>query len=209
MKNLKTTKKSAGKNTKEFLILHHTGGGSFESNSRILSGSTGGVSVHYVLGENGEIAKIGDHENILWHAGSGRFPDSAPIRNWNKISIGIEVVSDRNGGGFTAAQKKALPKLVREICAAEKIPPEKVLRHKDISGYRGKSDLADEFFAPETFEKWRGRIFGAEFSEIEQKNLDALLTHFSAAWWAFEKFPEIQNEIAAAKKRFENFSPKK
>jgi N-acetyl-anhydromuramyl-L-alanine amidase AmpD len=61
---LKTSKKTEGTNSKEFIILHHTGGGTFKSNCRLLSGDStqkkDEVSVHYILGEKG-FAKTSAH----------------------------------------------------------------------------------------------------------------------------------------------------
>ena len=194
MIKLDTSKKSVGTNSKEYLIIHHTGGGTFKSNCELLSTGTKKVSVHYVLGENGKIAKIGEHEDILWHAGFGKKPDTKKIIDFNRISIGIEVVSD--GNNFTEAQRKAIPLLVKEICKKERIKKENVLRHKDISGYRGKWDIGDNFFNGESFEEWKNSIFNKTMTEAQKKWRDAAVALNSLGWHLFPDIPEKQEQIA-------------
>jgi N-acetylmuramoyl-L-alanine amidase CwlA len=53
-----TAKKSKGTNTKEYLIIHHTAGGSFASNMKYLSEGSNQASVHFVIGESEERGKI-------------------------------------------------------------------------------------------------------------------------------------------------------
>lgn len=50
-----TTKKSAGTNLCTGIVIHHTAGGTFDSNMRYLSKSDAKASVHFVIGENGEV----------------------------------------------------------------------------------------------------------------------------------------------------------
>jgi N-acetyl-anhydromuramyl-L-alanine amidase AmpD len=84
-----TTKKSAGKNTAEGLVLHHTGGGTYKSNLAYLSTNPAQASVHFVLGENGELGKIGDPADRLWHAGAS---ERWGRDNCNNFLLGIEIV---------------------------------------------------------------------------------------------------------------------
>jgi N-acetylmuramoyl-L-alanine amidase len=198
---LKTSKRSKGTNTKEYVILHHTGGGTFKSNCNLLSGNDGEVSVHYILGENGEIAKIGDHKDILWHAGEGIVNEQKS--NMNTNCIGIEVVSD--GKTFTEAQRKTLPPLVRQIMKEERIKKEKVLRHADIAGYRGKWDLGLSFFGKYSFEEWKDLFLVESITEEQEKALLALSASLSSFWYFFQNSPEIRTEIEKAKKKFSDF----
>jgi N-acetyl-anhydromuramyl-L-alanine amidase AmpD len=194
---LKTSKKTEGTNSKEFIILHHTGGGTFKSNCRLLSGDStqkkDEVSVHYILGENGEIAKIGEHEDILWHVGEGII--SGEKQNLNRRCIGIEVVSD--GKKFTEAQREALPPLVREIMEKEGITADRVLRHADVSGYRGKWDLGMMFFGTLTFGEWKKKfLLENNMNEEEKKGLEAGIAFNSSLWHTMKRFPEIQAKLA-------------
>ena len=128
---LSTDKKSKGKkNTCQYLILHHTAWGTFESNCKILSGSVWDVSCHFVVGPKGETAKIGDPKDVLWHAGNSQ--------RWNLVmmngySMGIEVVWPDKDWRFTKAQHKAVAELVRHLMKAFNIPKENILCHHDIT----------------------------------------------------------------------------
>ena len=50
-KKLTTTKKSPGVNVDTGIVIHHTAGGTFESNMRYLSQGTAKASVHFVIGK--------------------------------------------------------------------------------------------------------------------------------------------------------------
>ena len=203
-KILDTFKKTPGVNTKKHLIVHHTAGGStvngvykypsFEGMASFLSGDPGrsrDVSVHYVVGEKGEIAKIGKHTDILWHAGDGFFPweTISKKRNLNSCTIGIEVCSD--GIHFTDAQRKATKELIQHICVAERIPKEGVLRHADIAAYRGKVDIGVNFFAPQTWSEYLSDVFG---EDLREENRSEVIHAFQALYWLFEDRWEMNKE---------------
>jgi len=144
---LTTTKKWKGTNTNEYLVIHHTAVASFDASCRVLSGNTGEVSVHYVVGLNGETAKIGNDTDILWHAGSSRWQGKTDL---NRYTIGIEICSE--GEVFTQVQKDKVRELIAELIKKYNIPVTNILRHADISGFRGKWDVAPVFFAE--YESW-------------------------------------------------------
>lgn len=142
-----TSKKRPGINSKQFIILHHTGGtGLWASLTNYLSGSNRYVSTHYTVGKNGEIGKIGEDNDILWHVGLGSHPqiNNGQESNLNPYSIGIEIVS--NGVEYTDTQRDAVEKLCVYLCLQHKIPTHNILRHLDVSGYRGKWDVGINFF---------------------------------------------------------------
>lgn len=84
-----TTKKSAWTNPIYGIVIHHTAGWTFSSNMRYLSKSTAQASVHFVIWENGEVWKIWDPQNILWHAWNW---SRWGMDNVNKWFLWIEVV---------------------------------------------------------------------------------------------------------------------
>ena len=90
-----TTKKSKGTNKIKYLILHHTAGGTFDSNVKILSGvpvNNNPVSVHFVVGKGEEVAKIGDPSDILRHCGESSRGGDVANKSLNAFAMGIEVV---------------------------------------------------------------------------------------------------------------------
>ena len=161
-----TTKKyTKGTNSKTFILLHHTGGvSSLKNMTEYLANNPAQVSAHYVVGQNGDISRIGTDDYILWHAGTGDLIDGY-INTMNNHAIGIEVISD--GEHFTKQQIKALEKLVKDIQARNNIPTENIIRHKDYS--TRKWDIGDNFYKIawyNSFEEWRN------FKEVwEYRNL--------------------------------------
>lgn len=148
-KVLQTSKKWKGTNSKKYLIIHHTAVADFEASCRVLSGNTGEVSVHYVVGLKGETAKIGEDSDILWHVGYSKWQGQEDL---NRFCIGIEICSE--GEIFTPEQKAKVAELIRELIAKYKIPAENILRHADVSGFRGKWDVAPVFYEGE-FGTWK------------------------------------------------------
>lgn len=139
-------------NTKEFIILHHTG--DYPIKSIISTLTTWKVSCHYIVDRDWKLYQVWNEEDILWHAG---------ISSWkwrndmNKYSIGIEVVWPI----FTDAQKVSVKELVREIAQRNSIKEENILRHKDISPWR-KVDIDDSFWNKDfkTYKDFISSIFG-------------------------------------------------
>lgn len=125
-----TTKKTYGTNSCKFIILHHTGGGTYASNLRVLSGTSGKVSTHFLVWENWECAKIWNPTDVLWHAGaSERWAD----QNLNRFSLWIEVVWPNKKWGFRGRQFEKVVDLVKYLQETFDIPKENVLCHHDIT----------------------------------------------------------------------------
>lgn len=142
-KVLETKSKSTGKNTCEFVILHHTGTkeGTISWNVNYLT-TSGKASVHYIVDTNGDIYKIWNDTDILWHAGTSEWKWKT---NLNKYSIWIEIIGPLSDGGFTDAQRSSVSDLVKDLASKYEIPKENILRHKDIAPGR-KLDVADTFW---------------------------------------------------------------
>jgi hypothetical protein len=176
-KVLDTKNKHKGVNKKKYLVIHHTAGGSFEGNCTTLT--VGKVSVHYIVGMNGEVAKIGKHDDILWHAGVGTCPDGDT--NPNGACIGIEVVSDAQGEGYTEKQKAKVKELVEFIIGKENIPKENIIRHADLT--RRKIDIDLSFFAPFNFGVWKSSLSPKKYISPENEALISLaIASNSNAW---------------------------
>jgi hypothetical protein len=123
------TKNSSGLgNTKEYIVLHHTGTleGSLPSVLRTLQQGT--VSAHYVIDTDGSIYAFNSDDDVLWHAWPSRRDGK---ENLNQYSIGIEVVWPLPG--FTDAQRKSLRILLLDLMQKYRIPSTHIIRHKDIA----------------------------------------------------------------------------
>ena len=122
-----TTKKTKWINTCQYIVIHHTAWGSYQSNLRYLSEWTAQASVHFVIWENEECWKIGDPRDILWHAGNSQWWD---LKWMNSYSLGIEVVGY---GKYNIHQLIRLTDLVEYLMWVYNIPKENVIRHSDIT----------------------------------------------------------------------------
>lgn len=137
------TERMLGKiNTKEFIIVHHTG-----TKEWTILGVLDGLyrradyaSCHFTVDTNGDAYKIGSPDDILWHAGESQWGRYVMMNNF---SLGIEIIGPLSNGGFTDAQRKTVRTLIQHLMATFKIPKENVLRHRDITSARGyKGELA-------------------------------------------------------------------
>jgi len=142
-KQILTTKnKTAGTNTCQFVILHHTATAEGTIKGVLNTLTVGAVSCHYVVDTNGDVYKIGNDKDILWHAGESAWGN---LKNMNAYSIWIEVIWPLKNGWFTDDQRKSVEILIKELSQKYGIPKENVLRHKDVAPGR-KTDIADSFW---------------------------------------------------------------
>ncbi len=133
-----------GTNTKEYIVLHHTatGEGTIKGVLDGLYRREDYASVHFCVDTNGDTYKLGDPDDILWHAGKSEWNGKKDLNNF---SIGIEIIGPLADGGFTDKERLAVRKLVQHLMAVYKIPKENVIRHKDIAPGR-KPDVANTFW---------------------------------------------------------------
>lgn len=148
-----------GKNTCTYIVLHHTGTkeGTIKGVLDGLNKRDDFASCHYCVDTNGDIYKMGNDTDILWHAGVSSWKGVSDLNNY---SIGIETIGPMSNGGFMDAQRQAAADLIRHLCATHGIGVENVLRHKDIAPTR-KVDIADTFWnvTSPSWEDWKKTIF--------------------------------------------------
>lgn len=155
-------KKSKGTNTCEYILLHHTWGGTYSWNLSILSWKTSSyVSCHYLIWGDGKVAKIWEDTDIQRHAGVSEWNGK---KYMNKYAIGIECINIWTG--FTDIQKNTLRELVNELIAKHKILPTNIIRHKDVSPWR-KIDPYDTLWNNEfkTFSAYQNSFIQKEVHE--------------------------------------------
>ena len=124
---LPTTKKSRWENKCLGIIIHHTAWWTFTSNAKYLSESKAQASVHFVIWENWEIAKIWDPKDILRHAGNWSWWN---IGNVNTQFLWIEVVWYWE---YNLNQFIRLTDLVEYLMGNFNIPNDMILRHSDVT----------------------------------------------------------------------------
>lgn len=147
------------KNSCEYVVLHHTATweSTFDALLNAFDRPTYNASFHYLVREDGAIAKIGNDSDILWHAWVSEWKGK---ENMNKYSIWIEIIGPLKDGWFTNAQMEAVEELVFHLCEVHGLKKDRVIRHKDISPGR-KSDLSDIFWNKKfkTYSDWIDSIF--------------------------------------------------
>lgn len=138
---LQTKNKSAGKNTCEYIVLHHTATKEGTIKWVLRQLTVWPVSCHFVVDTNGDIYKIWELTDILWHAGVSEWKGK---ENMNQYSIGIEIIWPLPW--FTNAQRESVKKLVSKLIKDLNLPVDRIIRHKDIAPGR-KTDIDDSFWS--------------------------------------------------------------
>jgi N-acetylmuramoyl-L-alanine amidase len=163
-----TTKKSKWINACTGIVIHHTAWWTYKSNMKYLSEWTSKASVHFVIGENGEVWKIWDPKDILWHAWNWSWWG---CENVNTKFLWIEVVGY---WAFNIHQLGRLTDLVEYLMWNFPIDRENIIRHSDCTQERWvtkqrilwnwlrkvkKRDIwIDFFYCNDNFKIWREQL---------------------------------------------------
>ena len=139
---LKTNNKSIWKNTRQYIVLHHTATGENSINWVLKTLTVWKVSCHYVINTNWDKYKIWNTDDILRHAWISEWKW---LKDMNKYSIWIEVIWPLPGVWFTKEQRISLRELIEHLMFKFKIPKENVIRHKDVAPKR-KIDIDDRIW---------------------------------------------------------------
>lgn len=150
---LQTKNITPWKNTRQFIILHHTATWYNTINWVLNTLTKWTVSCHYVVDTNWDKYKIWATDNILWHAWISEY---WKYKDMNRYSIWIEVIWPLPW--FTNEQKKSVKELVEHLMFKFNIPKENILRHKDITNR--KIDIDDSFWNKEykTFKDFKNTL---------------------------------------------------
>ena len=118
----------------QLIVLHQT---EMESASAALltlktSNSSGPVSAHYLIGNDGHLYQLVAESERAWHAGAARWGGIADL---NSASIGIELDNDGQSP-FSEAQIATLLVLLDDITRRLDIPRHLIVGHGDIAPVR-------------------------------------------------------------------------
>ena len=94
-----------------------------------------GLSVHYIIGQDGKIIENLECKNVGYHAGVSSWLGSE-VKSLNEYSIGIEIEAPNLGqlkSDFTKKQFESLVFLLKGLVKKYKIREEDILGHSDIS----------------------------------------------------------------------------
>ena len=131
------------------LVLHYTGMESGDAALARMRDAQAKVSAHYMVGEDGRIARLVPESARAWHAGVSKWQG---LEDLNSRSVGIEIVNGGHdyrapGGGlppYPDAQIAAVIALSREIMTHHDIAPTGLVGHSDIAPTR-KIDPGEHF----------------------------------------------------------------
>lgn len=123
----------------KYLVIHYVGApGNAAANAKYY-GNTKGInaSAHYFVGHgpSPEVWASVAEADTAWHVGCKTGYKHAECRNEN--SIGVELCCHQDGVGNWYFDKETVDMAVglcRDIVARYNIPPERVLRHYDVTG---------------------------------------------------------------------------
>lgn len=144
----------------EYLVLHYVGAtGDAGANAKYY-GATSGInaSAHYFVGHGpkAEVWSSVAEADTAWHVGASKYVHPA-CRNDN--SIGVELCCHKDAAGrwyFDPETVDAAVELCRDVVARYGIPPERVLRHYDVTGKLCPAPYVNDQAAWETF---KARVF--------------------------------------------------
>lgn len=124
--------KSVRKQKIEYIVLHDTGnrgkGADAKAHFAYFNGADRGASADFFVDDKGAL-QVNDYNTCYtWHCGDGK--GKKGITNGN--SIGIEICINQDGD-YHKAVLHAL-KLTVRLMQELSVPPEKVVRHFDVSG---------------------------------------------------------------------------
>lgn len=126
---------SRSTSTIKFIVLHYTAndGDTDEGNGSYFANNVTKTSAHYFVDDNSITQAVPDNY-IAYHCGTNGTYKHIACRNAN--SIGIELCDTvKDGKVYPTAKTIAnAVTLVKELCAKYDIPPERVIRHYDVTG---------------------------------------------------------------------------
>jgi len=118
------------------IVLHYTGMVDGASALARLRDPEAKVSSHYLVTEDGQVARLVDEDKRAWHAGKSHWRG---IDDVNSASIGIELVNPGHEFGyrpFPEAQMGALLPLMAGIVGRHGITRGNIVGHSDIAPTR-------------------------------------------------------------------------
>ncbi len=122
-------------NTIKFLVIHYTAndGDTDEGNANYFANNVTKTSAHYFVDDDSITQTVPDNY-IAYHCGTTGAYKHIACRNTN--SIGIEICDDvKNGVIYPSKETIAnAVMLTKELMAKYGIPPERVIRHYDVTG---------------------------------------------------------------------------
>lgn len=140
----KTTKVSVGKNTKEFLIFHHSAG-SFQGTINTILRTDKAAGYHCIINIDGERAVFNNTDAILWHCGHSAIGNRTGI---NRYGLGICFTGDTTKRTLNDVELDSMIEWLKPLVVKHNFSLEKCYTHADIATPKGrKIDVSKQAFA--------------------------------------------------------------
>ena len=156
----------------EYIVIHYTAGKSdtAENNGIYFKNNVVGASAHWFVDENNAVLSVEEHF-VAWHCGGAVYKHPA-CRNSN--SIGVELCSVRENGvyRFRPETVERAAKLAALLMDRYELPPERLLRHFDVTGKCCPAPMVGQFAAQ--WEEFRRKEAAME-QELFNRRMDAYL----------------------------------
>ncbi|MFA6088879.1 MAG: peptidoglycan recognition family protein [Candidatus Woesearchaeota archaeon] len=126
------------------IVLHHTGGsGTADDVIKVLINR--GLSIHYIIEQNGNVVSVLPENKVAFHAGCVASDNKCILPDMNSRSIGIEIINTAHFNDKFDEQYENIEKLLRDICERYDIPydDEHIIGHYEIT--TNKWDPAPQF----------------------------------------------------------------
>ena len=137
----------------KYIVVHYTSnkGDTAKNNADYFAREKVGASAHFFVDET-EIWESVPVTECAWHCGAKTYRHSE-CRNAN--SIGVEICMNDRAGKIRQGSIDHAAKLVRMLMKEYQIPPDRVLRHFDVTGKRCPAPMVDN---PDLWRAFKNQI---------------------------------------------------
>ncbi len=146
--------------------MHYTSnkGDTAKNNTDYFAREKVGASAHFFVDEK-EIWESVPESAIAWHCGAKTYRHSE-CRNSN--SIGVEICMNDKKGKVRQGSINNAAKLVCELMQRYHVPPERVLRHHDVTGKYCPGPMVDD---PALWQAFKNKLTGVEAEQEESMKI--------------------------------------
>ena len=150
----------------KYIVVHYTSnkGDTAKNNADYFAREKVGASAHFFVDET-EVWESVPVTECAWHCGAKTYRHSE-CRNAN--SIGVEICMHDKAGKIRQGSIDHAAKLVRMLMKEYQIPPDRVLRHFDVTGKRCPAPMVDN---PDLWRAFKNKLTGVEAEQEESMKI--------------------------------------
>lgn len=160
-----------GRRGVKYIVVHYTAnnGDTARGNAVYFSKNAVGASAHFFVDENGVYKSVPEGDTA-WHCGGKIVSERGHAffgKCTNACSIGVELCSRKNKGGYYFAEKtmENAAALIAELMKRYDVMPRNVIRHFDVTG----KNCPAPFVENAAWERFKDRLKGGEEMTAEEK----------------------------------------